>query len=160
MITKYTDDIPSIMVNTEKENVVWALTDENKIAIPKQEQVNAITKKSEINQQFDAKDYKTKEGLQELKKSMDLPVTDKKEKIKLSSKIYPNPCVNHVNIELNESHDCLVQLLDQTGRMVDNVSFTGENYRWNIDKHKEGNYILVVLIPSLQYKSSFKVLKK
>jgi hypothetical protein len=91
MVSKFTDDIPSIIVDTDKENVIWALTKENKIAIPKQEQVSAITKSSKVRQQFDAEEYQPKEGVQALKRSMDLPVTQKKEKVKLSSKNIPKP---------------------------------------------------------------------
>ncbi len=160
MVSKFTGNRPFIVLNTNKENIIWALTDENKIAIPKQEQVNAITQRSKIPQLFDAEDFQPKEGLQELKKKMNLPLTKKKKAVKLNSKTYPNPCVNEINIELSEEHDCLVQLLDISGKMLDNTAFKGKDYRWDISQHKKGNYIIVVLIPALQYKSTFRIVKQ
>ena len=44
--------------------------------------------------------------------------------------------------------------------MLDNVKFYGKEYKWELNKYKNGAYIVVVLIPSDNYKKTFKIFKK
>ena len=79
---------------------------------------------------------------------------------KITTKTFPNPFTSYVNISLSDEKECIVQLLNTQGQMLDNVKFYGDNYKWELNKYKNGAYIVVVLIPSDNYKKTFRIIKK
>lgn len=158
----FSGSAPEISVNTRAENVIWTQTKDNKIAISSPESVTSIEKgKKNKNHTFDVKEYDNLEGVIKLKELIDGKTEQTEEEKKLvETKTYPNPFTNYVTIDLSGEYDCIVQLLNPNGQLVDNVKFYGSNYEWKLNKYKSGNYIVVVLIPSINYKKSFKIVKQ
>jgi len=155
-------NIPQISVNTRSENVIWTVTDENKIAIASENSVNNIEKgKANRMHTFEVKEYEALEGCKKVKDLLEGKTEQSvEEKKEVKTKTYPNPFTNYVTIDLSEKHECIVQLLKTNGQLVDNITFYGSKYEWKLNKYKSGSYIVVVLIPSIKYKESFKIVKK
>lgn len=160
-LDRFSSSLVDVSINTKAEKVIWALTADNKIAIPNQEDVNRIKKRSPKEQNFQAKTYENVEGLKTLKNSLE-GHSEQAEKLtaNVKSKTFPNPFVNTVNIELSEEYECVAQLLNAKGQMVDHIQFRSNKMQWNLGNYDSGVYILVLLIPSEQYRKTFKLIKQ
>jgi len=105
--------------------------------------------------------YENIEGLNKLKTLLeDETETSKRQKAKVECKSFPNPFVNTVNIKLSEEYECIAQLLNAKGQMVDHIQFKSNKMQWNLANYDSGAYILVLLIPSEQYRKTFKLIKQ
>ena len=158
-INRFSGNRPSIYIGTKSNKVMWGLTEDNKIVIPEQDKVNSIKKRSEKQQSFQVKQYDNIEGLKKVKQLIE----DKKqveEKQSLKIKTFPNPFINTITINVSTKSNCIVQLINAKGQMLDNISFNSKELVWHLEKYKAGNYYVVVLIPSLSYKKTFKVIKQ
>jgi len=58
-------------------------------------------------------------------------------------KVYPNPANDFITIETSESSKYSLQLLDISGRMVTEVEFFGNEFKWSI-KPAKGIYLLKI----------------
>lgn len=159
-LDRFSSSLVDVSINTKAEKVVWALTADNQIAIPNQEDVNRIKKRSPKEQSFQAKTYENVEGLKTLKNMLE-GHSEPAEKLRanVKSKTFPNPFVNTVNIELSEEYECVAQLLNAKGQMVDHIQFKSNKMQWNLGNYDSGAYVLVLLIPSEQYRKTFKLIK-
>ncbi len=161
-LNRFPGTMPSISVNTKVDNIMWTLTDENKIGIVNRESINDVVRKGSGKQKtFEIVEYDNLEGCKKVKELIEGKTEGKVvEKKKVKTRTYPNPFTNYVTVDLSEKHECIVQLLNVNGQMVDNVKFYGNKYEWKLNKYKTGNYVVVVLIPSINYKETFKIIKK
>lgn len=161
-LNTYDGNAPQVSVNTKAENVVWSLTNDNKISIPSQKSIKNVKPENDNKKHiFETKEYENIEGCKKIKELLDGKTEQTEiEKKKVETKTYPNPFTNYVTIDLSGEYECVVQLINSNGQFVDNIKFTGNKYEWKLDEYKSGNYIVVVLIPSINYKESFKIVKK
>ncbi|MFH2143197.1 MAG: T9SS type A sorting domain-containing protein [Bacteroidota bacterium] len=161
-LNRFSGSSPEISVNTRAENVMWSRTNKDKIAISSQSSINSIEKgRSNKKHTFEVKEYDNIGGVVKLKELIDGKTGQAESEKKLvDAKTYPNPFTNYVNIDLSEDYECIVQLLNANGQLVDNIKFYGSSYEWKLSNYPDGNYIVVVLIPSLNYKESFKIVKQ
>jgi hypothetical protein len=70
--------------------------------------------------------------------------TTANELVASTMKIYPNPFHNQINIALNTVAKYFVQLDDITGRKLDEIEFTGNQYKLSAEGLAKGLYFLRV----------------
>ncbi|MCF8298909.1 MAG: T9SS type A sorting domain-containing protein [Saprospiraceae bacterium] len=159
-IFRYLGNNPTISVETKSENIIWTITDENKLAITKKTPSNSLRYSNPYSKKtFKTTEYESLEGLKKLNSMIEGTDEIAIEKKEVTAKTYPNPTTDYVNIKLSDEHNCILQLLNENGQMIDNIKFSGSEYKWEINQHPSGNYFVVVLIPSIKYKKSFKIVK-
>lgn len=160
-LDRFSASLAEVSIDTKADKVMWALTEDNQIAITNSDELNNIKKMSKKEQIFQVDTYENIEGLNKLKTLLeDDTETSNRQKAKVECKSFPNPFVNTVNIKLSEDYECIAQLLNVKGQMVDHIQFKSNKMQWNLANYDSGAYILVLLIPSEQYRKTFKLIKQ
>jgi len=149
----------NISVNTATDNVIWALTDDDRVVIADSEDANSINK-DDAEKTFNVKTYDYIEGSKKVKDEISGNNTTQNTAKKITTKTFPNPFTSYVNISLSDEKECIVQLLNTQGQMLDNVKFYGKEYKWELSKYNNGAYIIIILIPTESYKKTFRIIKK
>jgi len=75
------------------------------------------------------------------------------------SKVYPNPTINFVNVELQEKNKITYHLTDLNGKVVLQGQFTDITNKIDLSKQTAGIYYLTLISPTDNQKETTKIIK-
>ena len=76
-------------------------------------------------------------------------------------KIYPNPAVNFVNVEIDASNNIEIILYDETGKTIyqENTSMLN-NFKINMSSYEFGTYLLLIKDEENKLYETYKIIKQ
>ncbi len=82
------------------------------------------------------------------------------EKIRLIKKVYPNPFIDNITIELTEKAPCVFKVFDLNGNHIKTSKLNTDNMKMELPNLKSGYYILRILSANTEVLDEIKLVKK
>ena len=96
-----------------------------------------------------------------VKDSLQLQTTNQKnEAVELIKKVYPNPFIDQITIELTKKATYVFKVFEANGKEIKSVKLNTDKLEMNLPDLKSGFYILQVIAPDIKWQDKIRLLKK